>query len=273
MAVFEGIPLPEKMWLVRKLLGERTKQSLFGRLFLNVQKMDDAIVMKAPEGTIVTIVEMYYVVRKAGASADEAFAIIENRRSMMRPSKMPPCATLDNYVTYRVRLEHREDRQMTDFEIFRATSMTSEFIEKFFGAGPIQENTSETDAQTVNIYFMSELPHPDVNRPDGEFKSGDVKLRYYENPRTIGSLEAGTEPLYRCPQVVVVSDEKRPLLIIRSEQNAQGGFFLCSLDATGRHTNWGEIALLSRNDFVRKAGELLLRIKYGEDGRVDLKTL
>jgi len=97
-------------------------------------------------------------------------------------------------------------------------------------------------------------------------------LRYYENPRTIGSVTAGIEPHYRYPQVVVISDEKRPLLIIRSEQNAQGSLFFCSLDANGRHSNWGEVALLTRDNFVRKAGKLLLRIKYGEEGRVELKT-
>jgi hypothetical protein len=61
MAPYAGIPLAEKLWLVRKLVEERTKQSLFGRLFLNVQKVDDAVVMGTPEGTIVTIVDTYYL--------------------------------------------------------------------------------------------------------------------------------------------------------------------------------------------------------------------
>src|SRR5260370_25368810 len=107
MTPFEAIPLDEKLWLVRKLLRERTKERLFGRLFLNVQKMDDAVVMGTPEGTIVTIVETYHVLRRRGASATEAFAVIENHRSMLISGKMPNSADLYEYIKYRVRLEHK----------------------------------------------------------------------------------------------------------------------------------------------------------------------
>jgi hypothetical protein len=234
--------------------------------------MDDTVVMGTPEGTIVTIVDAYYVLRKRGCSSAEAIAAIENHRSTLIPGKMPNGAHLDDYVKYRVRLEHSRGRQMSDFEIRRASSMTSEFIEKFFNAGPIQERTTEEATETTHIYFMSELPHPDVNRADGVFRTGDVLLHYYENPRTIGSVAAGIEPPYKYPQVIVVSDDERPLVIIRTEQNALGGLFLCSLDANGRHANWGEVTSMSRDNFVRRVGELLLQMKYGEKGRVELKT-
>ena len=38
---FNGFPTSEKLLLVRKLLEERAKGSLFGRLFLNVNYVDD----------------------------------------------------------------------------------------------------------------------------------------------------------------------------------------------------------------------------------------
>jgi hypothetical protein len=186
---------------------------------------------------------------------------------------MPDSANLHDYVKYRVRLEHSRGRQISDFEIFRATTMTAEFIEKFFNEGPLQEDVKEADTKTPDVYFVSQLPHPDLNRPSGVFRTGDALLHYYENQRTIGSVVASIEPPYRYPQAIVVLDDQRPLLIIRTEQNALGKLFLCSHDANGRHTNWGEVPLMSRDDFVRKAGELLLQLKYGEEGQVEMKTL
>jgi hypothetical protein len=72
------------------------------------------------------------------------------------------------------------------------------------------------------------------------------------------------ESPYKYPQVVVVSDEQRPLIIIRSEQNPSGSLFLCSLDAKGAHENWGPVSRMNRDDFVKRAGEVLMRIKYGK---------
>jgi len=268
MELFTQIQYEKKLQLIRKLLEERSKRSMFLRLFSNVQTMPDTVVMLTPEGTIVTIVETYYALRKAGASAAEALAAIENFRSMSTPGGTPNCSDLNAYVQYRVRLEHNRGRQMTDFEILRASSITSDFIEKFLGAGPVEEVASED--KSAHPYFMSELPHPEVNHPAGVFRTGEAMLFYYENPRTIGSVAAGIEPPYKYPQVVVVSTDGRPFLIIRAEQNASSGSFLCSLDANGRHSNWGEITSMSLEDFVRKAEEVLMQMKYGKKGRVEL---
>jgi hypothetical protein len=260
MTSFAGIPFADKMWLVRKLVEERTKQSFFGRLFQNdIKKMDDAVLIGTPEGTVVTIVETYYALRKGGASAAQAFAAIEDHRSTAMPGRMPPCADLNDYIKYRVRLEHNRGHKMTDFEILRASSITSGFIEKFFNAGPLREEAEREVNDTPNLYFVSELPHPDVNRPSGVFRTGNLQLQYYENPKTIGSVTVGIGPAYKYPQVIVVLGDEGPLVIIRTEQSASGCLFLCSLDANGRHVNLGEVAPMSRDDFVRKAGEVLLR--------------
>ena len=106
MAPYAGMLPAEKLRLVRKLLEERTKQSFLGRLFLNVHKIDDTTVMGTPEGTIVTIVDTYYIFRKGGVSSAEALAAIENYRSTLIRGKMPNGADLSDYVKYRVRLEH-----------------------------------------------------------------------------------------------------------------------------------------------------------------------
>jgi hypothetical protein len=271
-----AIPLEEKVWFVRKLTEERAKRSLLGRFFLrDVSNMSVEEAMGSPEGTVVTIVDTYHDLRANGASAAEALAAIEKFRSSIAPGSMPRGCGLEDYVKYRVRLEHRRGGQMSDFEIRRACSMTLGMIEKFFTQQQTAKANEEKEeaAKTADPYFMSDLPHLDVNRDGGQFRSGDALLQYYENPRTTGSVVAGIEPPYKYPQVIVASDDQRPLVIIRTEQNALGKLFLCSLDANGRHANWGEVTPMSRDDFVRRAGELLLQMKSGEEGRMELKTL
>lgn len=47
----------------------------------------------------------------------------------------------------------------------------------------------------AHTYFMSQLPHPDYSRPMAmrTLRSGSV-LSYFEHPRTIGEIVAGTKP-------------------------------------------------------------------------------
>src|SRR5207248_11772590 len=95
----------------------------------------------------------------------------------------------------------------------------------------------------------------------------DLILRYYENPRTIGSVVTGTEFGYKCPQVVEISDqENRPIMMIRSEQNASGRIFLCSLDYKGGHENWGPVTVMSRDDFVKRVLDVMFQMKQGNPG-------
>jgi hypothetical protein len=67
-----AIPLEEKVWFVRKLIEERAKRSLLGRVFRrDVSNMSVEEAMGSPEGTVVTIVDTYYELRANGASAAE----------------------------------------------------------------------------------------------------------------------------------------------------------------------------------------------------------
>jgi hypothetical protein len=258
---FTGFPISEKLLLVRKLLEERTKGSLFGRMFLNVNYVDEATLIGCPEGTIATIVESYYVLREQGASSEVAVSAIEDHRSNLIPGNLRGSLALEDYVRYRIRLEHRSGRQISDKDISRACFLTSAMAEKFIAEA--QQSEQQSAEHIADFTFISELPHQDSNRPLGTFKSDEVRLVYYENPKSIGSVAAALEPAYTYPQVVVVSDQHRPLVIIRSEEGPSGSF-LCSLDARGTHTNWGKVTPMSRDDFVKRAGEVLMRIKYGE---------
>lgn len=142
-----------------------------------------------------------------------------------------------------------------------------------WGIGELSEQANIQANTSPSFGFMAEMPHRASNTPKGTFTTGDAKLYYFENPLTIGSVTAGIDPPYKYPQVVVVFDQDEPLLIIRAEENALGGHFLCSLDKHGQHIVWGEMNLGTRDDFVRMAGELLLKIKHGEGGRVDIRPL
>jgi hypothetical protein len=163
MASFKGIPLPEKLRLIRALVERRTKESFFGRLFLNVQYAGDEVVAGMPEGTIVTIVETYYSLLTSGISAAEAFARIESFRSTAIPGKMPNCNDLHDYVKYRVRLEHKRGRQISDHDIGRGIFITGEFVSQFCISEPDPleaEIASHQDDEEGDLYFTSELPDP-----------------------------------------------------------------------------------------------------------------
>jgi hypothetical protein len=118
----------------------------------------------------------------------------------------------------------------------------------------------DSDVGGAHFHFMTELPHPKMNTPAGMFRSGEAVFMYYENPRTIGAVTAGIESPYKYPQVVVVSDQKRPLVIVRIEENAFGGSMLCTIDANGKHTNLGPFTRTSRDAFITKVGDIVSRM-------------
>jgi VanZ family protein len=158
----------------------------------------------------------------------------------------------------------RARHEISDLQIVRAPSMASELINKpleldRFELDRIETDTKEGGAEPPSPLFVSELPHPGFSRPDGVFKTGNILLKYYENPRTIGSVAAGIEAAPMYPQVIVVYDGERPLQIIRAEENISGGLFLCSLAADGGRAILNDVAPMSRDEFVRRVGELLLK--------------
>jgi hypothetical protein len=88
---FAGFPMSEKLWLVRKLIEERTKDGPFARWSPNVSDLDEVTLMGSPEATIVTIVENFHLLREQGASAASAILAIEEQRSEPLPILGPGC--------------------------------------------------------------------------------------------------------------------------------------------------------------------------------------
>ena len=266
MTSFSAIPPTDKVRLIRALVEQRTKEVFFGRLFFDGKSVGDEVILGTPEATIVTIVETYYSLLASGFSAAEVLAQIEHHRSTVILGLMPNCTELEDYVNYRVRLEHKRGRQISDHDIGRATFITGEFIAQFCQSAPepVEAPPPVTEGNP-DFHIISELPHPDFSRPKDDYKAGDLRFMYYENPRTIGSVVTGNEPAYRCAHALVVLDEdQQPLMIIRSEENALGSIFVCSLDFKGGHENWGRIATRGRDEFLKRAGEVILEMKSGK---------
>lgn len=115
-----------------------------------------------------------------------------------------------------------------------------------------------TGAHSPSVHFMSELPHPDFNKPVDVVPLGSLLLMYYENVRTIGQVTVGGPALFKFPQVAVVVDEpKQPHFIVRVEESAFGTAMLGVVHPSGSHSNYGPFSRTNRSAFIRKVGEVL----------------
>jgi len=67
-----------------------------------------------------------------------------------------------------------------------------------------------------------------------------VVAYYYEQPETIGAKH-GVPSIYRYPQVVVIMEGDKPVLIVRAESSG-GAAMICALTPDGAHHNFGHFA-------------------------------
>jgi hypothetical protein len=114
------------------------------------------------------------------------------------------------------------------------------------------------EASSPNIQFIAGLPHPDFNKAEIIKRHGELLLMYYENVRTFKDVAVDGPALFTYPQAVVVVDEQRePLMIVRLEESTFGTSMLCSIDPTGKHFNHGPLSRTERNAFLEKAAEFV----------------
>jgi hypothetical protein len=112
-----------KASLIRELVKERIKDNphiysilkmVGGDPYKEIDSMTEDRLLCLPEGSIVTIVETYSVLKSKGVPEIEIFEYIEEYRSLMSVHKgvLPTPLTLINYIKYRVPLEieHSEHR-------------------------------------------------------------------------------------------------------------------------------------------------------------------
>lgn len=113
----------KKIHLIKQLAKKRVqndpvlKEKYRGK---NVPKIDDLpemMLMGLPEGTIVSIVEVYWMMRNQAKGSDkEIFQAIESHRAPLSSEKttMPSPLTLSNYVKYRLKIDHSDGVPISD---------------------------------------------------------------------------------------------------------------------------------------------------------------
>lgn len=109
--------LNKKIELMRQILKKRIENDLSliekyrERPVPKVDDLPEIVLMGLPEGTIVSIVETYWVLKKKTMATDqEIFEAIEKHRSILFPkstiSQLP--LTLSSYIKYRLSIEHAQ---------------------------------------------------------------------------------------------------------------------------------------------------------------------
>jgi hypothetical protein len=107
----------KKLNLIRQLVKRRIendallKEKFAGKDAPKVDDLPEMVLMGLPEGTIVSIVETYWMWKfKANSSDKEILEVIELHRSTQIPNPerttMPSPLTLSNYIKYRINIEH-----------------------------------------------------------------------------------------------------------------------------------------------------------------------
>lgn len=107
----------KKINLIRHLVKKRIQNEPLLKKLYNTDKVPrvenfpEIVLMELPEGTIVTIVEMYWIMKNQTEASDkEIFDAIENYRKIFFSGSgdMPIPLTLSNYIKYRLKTEYSE---------------------------------------------------------------------------------------------------------------------------------------------------------------------
>lgn len=80
-------------------------------------------------------------------------------------------------------------------------------------------------------------------------------ILYYENPKTIGNVSAGTPSIYKYPQCAIIAEGQSSFLIVRVEESDFGSM-LCVIEPSGVRANMGPFTKTTRELFVRKVIEI-----------------
>ena len=94
--------------LVKSRIKDDPKSEIFGVTPDTIDKLPQIMLMGLPEATIVTIAETYTLMKAQGVPEDEILEAIEVHRSSIGANKMPSPLSLQNYVKYRVAIEHSD---------------------------------------------------------------------------------------------------------------------------------------------------------------------
>jgi hypothetical protein len=113
----------KKLSLIRQLVKIRVqndqllKKKYEGKNVPSVDDFPEMVLMGLPEGTIVSIVETFWMMKnQTNASDKELLGAIERHRETLFPEsgRMPSPLTLSNYVKYRLNIEHSQGVQISN---------------------------------------------------------------------------------------------------------------------------------------------------------------
>jgi len=262
-----------------------------------VDSLDRVHLYSTPEAAIAVIVETYAMLKKQGIEDGEIFSRIEAHRAALGTGEIPQPPTLENYVAYRIALEHGSDAPVSPDFIAEAVAVCRTLFDCPHGpeAGDKADNEQGTqpvesgsapDAKGFHqnaadwivgtepgssldaaMQFMAAMPHPEADVPVRKlrFESENVDIAYYENPKTIGAVEIGIGQPYETPQVAVIIEDGNPVLIVRTEKTGMGDLALCTLDPSGVHGNYGPFEPTRAGpldeEFISRAIEVFQSIK------------
>jgi len=98
---------PDKIELIRNLTKKRVENDPIASMLGDIDSLPETMLMGLPEATIVTIVETWAILRKQGMGEEEILRRIEDYRASFGDyGDLPKPLTLQNYIKYRLGLEH-----------------------------------------------------------------------------------------------------------------------------------------------------------------------
>lgn len=114
-------PPPDKIKWIRALAKKRVIQDpvagVQGFTPAMVEQLPPEILIGLPEGTLVTIVETFALLKAQEVSDADALQSIERYRSVIASGLLPSPLSLESYIEYRIDLEHSDCSPLPDGHI------------------------------------------------------------------------------------------------------------------------------------------------------------
>lgn len=110
-----GTTNAEKIELIKTLAKKRVQNDPIASMLGDIDELSKTMLMGLPEATIVTIVETWAILKIQGVREEDILKRIEaHRASFGDYGDLPKPLTLENYIKYRLDLEHRHGAHISE---------------------------------------------------------------------------------------------------------------------------------------------------------------
>jgi len=104
-----------KIELIKTLAKKRVQDDPIASMLGDIDKLSKTMFMSLPEATIVTIVETWAILKRQGFGEEDVLKRIEaHRASFGDYGDLPKPLKLENYIKYRLELEHDHDALISE---------------------------------------------------------------------------------------------------------------------------------------------------------------